>query len=159
MKLLYRIINKLSKIQDIMRIREYKKYINGSGYRLDYGVYLQYPEKISIGEGTYINSGRIYASPNATITIGKNCLISYNVHMRTDSHNYRDKKKLIQKQGYNERDIVIGDDVWIGYGAQIMPGCVIGGGGVIGAGAVVTHSTEPYCVYAGIPAKKITERI
>lgn len=78
--------------------------------------------------------------------------------MRTDSHNYLDKNELINKQGMNEKNIVIGDDVWIGYGAMIMSGVNVANGCVIGANAVVTEDTEPYSVYVGVPARKINER-
>lgn len=121
-------------------------------------VNLAYPEHIHIGRGTYINGGDILASPNAEIFIGENCLISYYVHFRTDMHCYEKLEMLIKDQGYREGDIVIGNDVWIGYGAQIMAGVTIADGCVIAAGAVVTHDTEPYTVYAGIPAKKIKKR-
>ena len=70
-------------------------------------------------------------------------------------HKYKNKSVPINKQGFDEKNIEIGNDVWIGYGVQIMPGVKIADGCVIGAGAVVTKSTEPYCVYAGIPARKI----
>lgn len=118
-----------------------------------------FPNNIYIGDNSYINAGGVFAaSKNASITIGNNCLISYNVFMRTDSHNYLDKNELINKQGMNEKSIVIGDDVWIGYGAMIMSGVNVANGCVIGANAVVTEDTEPYSVYAGVPARKIKER-
>ncbi|MEG1619751.1 MAG: acyltransferase [Eubacterium sp.] len=98
--------------------------------------------------------GVINASLNSKIIIGDNCLISYNVHMRTDMHNYLQKDKLINKQGHTEKNIIIGNDVWIGYGVQIMHGVTIGDGAVIGAGAIVTKDIESYSVYVGIPAKK-----
>lgn len=118
-----------------------------------------YPSNITIGENSYINGGYIQASPNARIVIGENCLISYNVHIRTGMHNYQDKNTLIKDQGGSEKDVTIGDDVWIGFGAQIMPGVRIADGCVIGAGAVVTKDTEPYGVYGGVPAKIIKRRI
>lgn len=121
-------------------------------------VNLAYPQNILVGKNTYINGGDILASPNAKIKIGSNCLISYYVHMRTDSHCYIDPEKLIREQGHQEKDIIIGNDVWIGYGAQIMSGVTVADGCVIAAGAIVTHDTVPYGVYAGIPAKKIKER-
>lgn len=158
MGLLLKVINKIANVGNILRIKEYKKKIDGDNYRLGNGVYMQNPENIYIGNGTYINSGLIYASPRAHIKIGDNCLISYNVHIRTDSHNYKNKAECINNQGHCERNIVIGNDVWIGYGAQIMPGCIIKDGTVIGAGAVVTHSTEKYGVYGGVPARKIGTR-
>lgn len=158
MNILFRIVNKFFNIHNILRIHEYQKLITGKNYRLGYDVYMQYPENIQIGSDTYINSGLIYASPNATIKIGDNCLISYNVHIRTDSHNYKNSKEYIKNQGNFEKNIVIGNDVWIGYGAQIMPGIEIADGCVIGAGAIVTHSTEKYGVYGGGPARKIGMR-
>lgn len=113
---------------------------------------------VTIGNNTYINSGMLFAGKNSEIIIGDNCLISYNVHIRTISHNYIDKKRLILEQGNFEKTIIIGNDVWIGYGAQIMPGVKIGDGSVIAAGAVVTKNVEPYKVVAGVPARVIKER-
>ena len=158
MSVFFRVINKISELPNNLRIREYKKMIHGHKYRIGNNVYMQNPQNIYIGEGTYINSGLLYASPKAQIKIGDNCLISYNVHIRTDTHNYKKKDECINKQGHIEKSIAIGNDVWIGYGAQIMPGCIIEDGTVIGAGAVVTHSTEKYGVYAGVPARKIGVR-
>ncbi len=54
--------------------------------------------------------------------------------------------------------VTIGNDVWIGHNACIMPGVKIGNGAVIGAGAVVTKDVEPYSIVAGVPAKKINMR-
>lgn len=116
-------------------------------------------ENIHIDSNTYVNGGMIHASPNACIKIGKNCLISYGVHLRTDTHYYQDKSCLIRKQGNYEEDIVIEDDVWIGYGAQILPGITIKRGAVIGAGAVVTKDVREYTIVAGVPAKEIKHRL
>lgn len=156
--MIYRILNWLSNLKDKSKLKYYKKNIHGSGYRLNYDVTMMNPQNIYIGNGTYVNGGMLYASPNARITIGENCLISYAVHIRTDMHKYNNKSVPIVQQGFDEKNIDIGNDVWIGYGAQIMSGVKIADGCVIGAGAVVTKSTEPYCVYAGVPAKKIRTR-
>lgn len=121
------------------------------------GVKFKNPDKIYVGKDTYINGGMLFAE-DGTITIGKNCLISYNVHLRTDVHNYIRKDLLINEQGNKSNDIIVEDDVWIGYGAQIMSGVKIAKGCVIGAGAVVTHNTEEYGVYVGVPAKRIKSR-
>lgn len=55
-------------------------------------------------------------------------------------------------------DIVIGNDVWIGYEAVIMAGVTIGDGAIIGARAVVTKDVPPYTIVGGVPAKKIRRR-
>jgi len=54
--------------------------------------------------------------------------------------------------------VVIGDRVWIGYRAIVLPGVTIGEGAVVGAGAVVTKDVEPYEIVAGNPARKIGSR-
>lgn len=58
----------------------------------------------------------------------------------------------------NKGDIVIGNDVWIGYEAVIMPGVTIGDGAIIGTRAVVTKDIAPYTVVGGVPAKPIRKR-
>lgn len=58
----------------------------------------------------------------------------------------------------NKGDTVIGNDVWIGYEALIMPGVTIGDGAIIASRAVVTANVPPYCIYGGNPAKLIRER-
>ena len=120
---------------------------------------LMFPENISIGKNTYINNNSfLKAGNNSKIIIGNDCLISYCIHMRTDTHNYMDSMTKINMQGHNEKDIIIGNDAWIGYGAQIMSGVTVGDGAVIAAGSIVTKDVLPYTVVGGVPAKKIKER-
>lgn len=58
----------------------------------------------------------------------------------------------------NKGDIVIGNDVWIGYEAVILSGVTIGNGAIIGTRAVVTKDVPPYTIVGGIPAKPIRKR-
>ena len=58
----------------------------------------------------------------------------------------------------NKGDIVIGNDVWIGYEAVIMSGVKIGNGAIIGTRAVVTKDVPPYTIVGGVPAKPIRRR-
>ncbi len=58
----------------------------------------------------------------------------------------------------NKGDIVIGNDVWIGYEAVIMAGVTIGDGAIIGTRAVVTKDVPPYTIVGGVPAKPIRNR-
>ncbi len=58
----------------------------------------------------------------------------------------------------NKGDIVIGNDVWIGYDAVIMAGGTVGDGAIIGTRAVVKKDVEPYSIVGGIPAKEIRKR-
>lgn len=68
-----------------------------------------------------------------------------------------DKKKVTQAWN-NMGDIIIGNDVWIGYEAVIMQGVTIGDGAIIGTRAVVTKDVPPYTIVGGIPAKPIKKR-
>ncbi|TPL90644.1 antibiotic acetyltransferase [Mesorhizobium sp. B2-3-13] len=54
--------------------------------------------------------------------------------------------------------VTIGNDVWVGHGAVILPGIAIGNGAVIGANAVVTRNVPSYTIVAGVPAKPIRLR-
>lgn len=58
----------------------------------------------------------------------------------------------------NKGDIVIGNDVWIGYEAMILAGVTIGDGAIIAARAVVTQDVPPYTIVGGVPAKPIRQR-
>ena len=66
--------------------------------------------------------------------------------------------KDITKAWDNKGDIVIGNDVWIGYEAVILAGVTIGDGAVIGTRAVVTKDVPPYTIVGGVPAKPIRKR-
>ncbi len=59
----------------------------------------------------------------------------------------------------NKGDIVIGNDVWIGFEAVILSGVTIGNGAIIGTRAVVTKDVPPYTAVGGVPAKPIRKRL
>ena len=54
--------------------------------------------------------------------------------------------------------VVVGDDVWIGYGSIVLSGVTIGRGAIVAAGSVVTKDVEPYAIVAGNPARKLADR-
>lgn len=68
-----------------------------------------------------------------------------------------DRKNVTQSWD-NKGDIVIGNDVWIGYEAVILAGVTIGDGAIIGSRAVVTKDVMPYTIVGGVPAKPIRKR-
>lgn len=113
---------------------------------------------VKIGERTYINGATILALDNAKIQIGKDCLISDEVVIRTDMHIFDNLNVPINMQGNRNEHIIIGDNVWIGWGVYIMPGVHIGDGAIIGAKSVVTHDVPPYTIVAGVPAKLVRNR-
>lgn len=122
---------------------------------------------VSIGNGTY---GPIYAEisrKDVRLIIGNYCSIAENVTFILSSEH---KTNLLSTfpfdaiYGNNNSDagskgnIVVGDDVWIGYGSIILSGVNIGQGAVIAAGSVVTKNVEPYSVVGGVPAKLLKYR-
>jgi maltose O-acetyltransferase len=93
------------------------------------------------------------------VIIGNNVMMASDVTILTLNHNYNEKNKPMREQGVKFLNVIIEDDVWIGYRVTILPGVKIGKGSVIGAGAVVTKNVEPYTVVGGVPAKFIKERV
>lgn len=68
------------------------------------------------------------------------------------------EKKDVTKAWDNKGDIIIGNDVWIGYEAVVLAGVTIGDGAIIGTRAVVTKNVPPYTIVGGVPAKPIKKR-
>lgn len=95
---------------------------------------------------------------HASITIGCQVSIGANCYITSGNHAFSRRDIPIQCQGFSSREVVIGDDVWIGCNAVVLPGVTIGTGAIIGAGSVVTRDVPPYEVWAGVPARKIKDR-
>jgi len=94
-----------------------------------------------------------------TVTIGSNVMMGPEVVVYTSSHNYKRTDVPMNQQGLTEeKPVSIGNDVWIGRRAIIMPGVTIGNGCVIGAAALVTHDIPDMCVVGGVPATIIRKR-
>lgn len=130
-----------------------------------------YCKKYHVEVGMYSYGGCFVPNFNVggKVKIGRYCSFASDVHFFGANHPvesavmsaYFYNKKF---SGFNVRDvhrseIIIGNDVWVGYGAIILPSCsVIGNGAVIAAGAVVTKNVPPYAIVAGVPARIIRYR-
>lgn len=109
---------------------------------------------LRIGRSTYIGEYNNLRTEGAELSIGDHCLISQFVSLIATGHEFRDRDRRIDEQGVSERHgIRIGDDVWIGSLATVLPGVTIGDGAVIGSGAIVTRDVPPYSIALGNPAK------
>ncbi|ALD65955.1 CatB-related O-acetyltransferase [Spiroplasma cantharicola] len=123
------------------------------------------------GAREFQNRNILYHFPNVhkdKLIIGNFCAIAEDVKFLMNGANHRIDSistypfEMFKEFEFNEKtakpfkskgDTVIGHDVWIGYGATIMPGVKIGNGSIIAAKAVVTKDVEPYSIVAGNPAK------
>jgi acetyltransferase-like isoleucine patch superfamily enzyme len=113
--------------------------------------------KLSLGEWVFLGQGT-HLSVMRSMKIGNHCLIGAYSYLLTNNHRFDDRNIPIRHQGYVEKPLIIGDDVWIGAHCVIMPGIVIGRGAIIGAGSVLTKDVGEYEIWAGNPAKKIRDR-
>jgi maltose O-acetyltransferase len=109
--------------------------------------------KVFLGERNVINFGCLFDGRKFFIRTGSNVSIGPEATILTLGHDPR--SATFEDRG---GDVVLGDRVWIGYRAIILPGVTIGEGAVVGAGAVVTKNVEPYAIVAGNPARKVGER-
>ena len=123
--------------------------------------------KVSVGNFTYGELKVISFNNNYKLEIGNYVSIAQNVTFLLDvEHNtstistYPFKAKVLCEgdEAKGKGDIIIDDDVWIGYGATILSGVHIGQGAVIAAGTLVTKDVEPYSIVGGVPAKMIKHR-
>ena len=92
------------------------------------------------------------------VSIGQQCVIADRAMFIDFDHNVADPEQPIRKQGIYKRDVVVGSNVWIGYGAQILRGVTIGDNAIIGASSVVTRDIPANAVAAGSPARVIRMR-
>jgi acetyltransferase-like isoleucine patch superfamily enzyme len=92
------------------------------------------------------------------VSIGRECIIADRTMLIDFDHGVVEVERPIRKQGIYKRDVRIGHNVWIGYGACILRGVSVGNNAVIGTSAVVTRSVPDDAVVAGVPAKVIRMR-
>ncbi len=130
-------------------IRIYKSYffINGKN------------SKIFVGKDTTIEGAKLNSQEdNNEISVGENCMFSYNVEVRnTDSHPILDSQNKLINKG---QKVIIKDRVWLSEGVTVLKGVVIENDCIIGAKSLVTKSIDKSnSISAGIPAKIIKEEV
>ncbi len=111
-------------------------------------------DKLKIGKFCSIACGSKFLFTSANHTLGS--LSTYTFPIFFDEWGL--DAKNIRSAWDNKGDIVIGNDVWIGYEAVILSGVTIGDGAIIGTRAVVTKDVPPYTIVGGVPAKPIRRR-
>lgn len=109
---------------------------------------------VVIGDHTRIGIHNTVIGP---VTIGNHVNLAQGITVTALNHNFDDSDKRIDEQGVSTSQVVIGDDVWIGANAVVLPGVTIGTHCIVAAGAVVTKDVPSHSLVAGVPAKIIKE--
>ena len=126
----------------------------GRGVNIEKGA--NFPSSAELGDNSGIG---IRAQINGKVIIGKSVMMGPDVCIYAINHATDRVDIPINLQGVApEAPVVIGDDVWIGARAIILPGVHVGAGAVIGAGAVVTKDVPDYAVVGGNPARILKMR-
>ena len=160
-------INFIKKLRNFYLARvKWRAYPIGKNFHAGARVRIWGRNKVKIGDYFYIGRDSFIET---TCEIGNFVIIANRVSIvgRYD-HHYQQTgvptrlAMSIREPGYNwkgaDEITIIEDDVWIGAGAIIMSGVRIGKGSIVAAGSVVTSNVEPYSIYGGVPAKKISNR-
>lgn len=107
---------------------------------------------VIIGDHTRVGLHNTVIGP---VTIGNHVNLAQGITVTALNHNFEDKELRIDEQGVSTNPVIIGDDIWIGANAVILPGVTIGNHSVVAAGAVVTKDVPPHTLVGGVPAKNI----
>lgn len=130
------------------------------------------PPHVTVGRHTYgiRRASALFTGIDAPLTVGAFCSVADGVKILCEGQHGTDsattfpienillKKPQARPNGGKRRGVTIGNDVWIGSDAVVLPGVTIGDGAVVGANAVVTKDVPPYAIVAGVPAKILRYR-
>jgi acetyltransferase-like isoleucine patch superfamily enzyme len=112
---------------------------------------------VSIGAKTVLGQG-CTISAYQHVSIGRECVIADRVMLIDFDHGVVEVERPIRLQGIYKRDVRVGNNVWIGYGACVLRGVTVGDNAIIGTNAVVTKDVPVNAVVGGVPARLIRMR-
>jgi acetyltransferase-like isoleucine patch superfamily enzyme len=92
------------------------------------------------------------------VSIGRECIVADRVMLIDFDHGVVEVERPIREQGIYKRDVSVGHNVWIGYGACLLRGVTVGNNSVIGTNSVVNKDVPADAVVAGIPARVLRMR-
>lgn len=125
----------------------------GTGTNVQLGCRFLNGRKISVGDRSVLNFGTLLDGRKYPVTVGNDTSIGPEASILTLGHD--PKCNAFSDKG---GAVKIGNRVWIGYRAIVLPGVSIGDGAVVAAGSVVSKNVEPNTIVAGVPAKLIGQR-
>jgi acetyltransferase-like isoleucine patch superfamily enzyme len=109
---------------------------------------------VLIGDHTRVG---IHCTVIGPVCIGSHVNLAQGITVTALNHNFTDTSMRIDEQGISTKPVVIGNDVWIGANAVILPGVTIGKHCVVAAGAVVTKDIPDHTLVGGVPARIIKQ--
>jgi acetyltransferase-like isoleucine patch superfamily enzyme len=112
---------------------------------------------VSIGAKTVLGQ-ECTISAYQRVSIGRECVIADRVMLIDFDHGVVEVERPVRLQGIYKRDVAVGNNVWIGYGACILRGVTVGDNAIIGTSAVVTKDVPANAVVAGVPARVLRMR-
>jgi len=112
---------------------------------------------VEIGDKTVFGQ-ECTVSAYQRVRIGEQCVIADRAMFIDFDHGVVDVEQPIRLQGIYKRDVVIGSNVWVGYGACVLRGVSVGDNAIIGSNSVVTKDVPANAVVGGVPAKVIRMR-
>ncbi len=123
------------------------------------GVYFEHCYGIDAGRNLHVSAGAVLYGRGG-LHLGDDVMIGHYATIYSSQHRWdgEDPSLPMIHQGHRSAPVWIGDDVWIGAHAVVLPGVRIATGTVVAAGAVVTSDTEPYSIVGGVPARPIGRR-
>ncbi len=113
--------------------------------------------EVSIGAKTVMGQ-ECTISAYQHVSIGRECIVADRVMLIDFDHGVTEVERPIRQQGIYKRDVHVGHNCWIGYGACVLRGVTVGDNCVIGTSAVVTRDVPENAVVAGVPAHVIRMR-
>ena len=92
------------------------------------------------------------------VSIGRECIVADRVMLIDFDHGVVETERPIRVQGIYKRDVRVGHNVWIGYGACFLRGATVGDNAIVGTNTVVTKDVPANAVVAGVPARELRRR-
>jgi maltose O-acetyltransferase len=124
----------------------------GEGVFIEAPFHVGYGRNLALGDHVYINAGCVVLD-SAPVRIGRRTMLgpSVQIYCADHAHSIDERRQDLERA----LPVSIGEEVWIGGGAILLPGVTVGDGALVGAGAVVTRDVAPGTRVVGSPARPI----
>ncbi len=135
-----------------------------AGVKLGRWCWIGHGTKIRVHEGVVDIGAKSVLGQECTISafkhvaIGRECILADRVMLIDFDHGVVEVDRPIREQGIYKRDVRVGHNVWVGYGACFLRGCTVGDNAVVGTLSIVTKDVPANAVVGGVPAKLIRMR-